>query len=49
MATYPERAAVLQQLAQWLTHDGIDARSPLAERLADAQAHLRERFANPHY
>jgi hypothetical protein len=49
VATYPERAAVLQQLAQWLARDGIDAGSPLAARLADAQAHLRERFATPHY
>jgi hypothetical protein len=49
VATYPERAAVLQQLEQWLTHDGIDAGSPLAARVAEAQAHLRERFATPHY
>jgi hypothetical protein len=49
VATYPERAAVLQQLAAWLGHDGIHARSPLAARLADVQADLRERFANRGY
>lgn len=50
VATYPERAAVLQHLAAWLGHDGIDSsRSPLAARLADVQADLRERFANRGY
>ncbi|HET8750993.1 MAG TPA: hypothetical protein VFM43_00530 [Gaiellaceae bacterium] len=49
MATYPERAAVLNHLPQWLERDGIDSGSPLAARLAEAQAHLRERFATPHY
>jgi hypothetical protein len=49
VATYPERAAVLQHLAGWLEHDGIDARSTLSESLVEAQAHLREQFANPHY
>jgi hypothetical protein len=49
VATYPERAAVLQQLPRWLEHDGINPGSPLAATLAEAQEHLRERFANPHY
>ena len=47
MATYPDRAAVLQHLPRWLEHDGINPGSPLAARLAEAQEHLRERFANP--
>jgi hypothetical protein len=49
VATYPERAVVLAQLAAWVTQDGIDSRSTLAANIADAQTHLREQFANPHY
>jgi hypothetical protein len=49
VATYPERAAVLKHLEAWLSHDGIDARSPLAGRLAEAQADLHERFAKHQY
>jgi hypothetical protein len=49
VATYPERATVLQHLGAWLSHDGIDAGSPLAVKLAEAQAHLRERFTTPRY
>jgi hypothetical protein len=49
VATYPERASVLSHLAGWLGHDGIDARSPLAEKVAEAQADLRERFGNARY
>ena len=49
VATYPERAAVLEHLAEWLENGGIDTRSALAEKVASAQAQLRERFANPHY
>ena len=49
VATYPDRAAVLSQLAAWVTQDGIDSRSSLATSIAEAQEHLREQFANPHY
>ena len=49
VATYPERAAVLDQLVQWLSSDGIDGRSALFQQLADAQAQLRERFATSRY
>jgi hypothetical protein len=49
VATYPDRAAVLNQLAGWLDQDGIDRRSPLAEKLGEAQAQLRERFATSRY
>jgi hypothetical protein len=49
VATYPERAAVLDQLSQWLSRDGIDGESALAQQLADAQAQLRERFATSRY
>jgi hypothetical protein len=49
VATYPERAAVLDHLADWLGRDGIDGRSTLARQLADAQAQLRERFATARY
>jgi hypothetical protein len=45
VATYPERAPVLQQLARWLDQDGIDGRSALARQVGEAQAQLRERFA----
>jgi hypothetical protein len=40
---------VLDQLAQWLSSDGIDGRSALAQQLGDAQAQLRERFATSRY
>jgi hypothetical protein len=40
---------VLSHLAAWVTQDGIDPRSSLAASIAEAQTHLREQFANPHY
>jgi hypothetical protein len=49
VATYPDRAAVLEHLADWLENGGIDPRSALAGKVATAQAQLRERFAHPHY
>jgi hypothetical protein len=49
VATYPERAAVLDNLGKWLSQDGIDDRSALSRQLSDAQAQLRERFATSRY
>jgi hypothetical protein len=43
--TDPDNAAVLYHLTGWLDREGINGRSPLVELIAEAQGHLRDRFA----